>query len=114
MKIIFRPSGRVEEEVVIKFSLPYSLKKNLDLTKHLMAFSTLPDYITPKGPYTNNAVDEAHRSIVLLFEFEDSRFAEACRSIFRQMEDFYLIPGFTFSTQVLNGTKEAFRSIGLV
>lgn len=113
MKIIFRPSGRVEEEVVIKFSLPYSLKKNLDLTKHLMAFSTLPDYITPKGPYTNNAVDEAHRSIVLLFEFEDSRFAEACRSIFRQMEDFYLIPGFTFSTQVLNGTKEAFRSIGL-
>jgi hypothetical protein len=114
LKIIFRPSGRVEEEVVIKFSLPYSLKKNLDLTKHLMAFSTLPDYITPKGPYTNNAVDEAHRSIVLLFEFEDSRFAEACRSIFRQMEDFYLIPGFTFSTQVLNGTKEAFRSIGLV
>jgi hypothetical protein len=30
------------------------------------------------------------------------------------MEDFYLIPGFTFSTQVLTGTKEAFRSIGLV
>jgi hypothetical protein len=114
LKIIFRPSGRVEEEVVIKFSLPYSLKKNLDLTKHLMAFSTLPDYITKTGPYTNNAVDEAHRSIVLLFEFEDSRFAEACKSIFRQMEDFYLIPGFTFSTQVLNGTKEAFRSIGLV
>jgi len=99
--------------MVIKFALPYSLKKTLDLTNHLKAFSTLPDYITPKGPYTNNAVDEAHRSIVLLFEFEDSRFAEACRSIFRQMEEFYLIPGFTFSTQVLTETKEAFRSIGL-
>jgi hypothetical protein len=100
--------------MVIKFALPYSLKKNLDMTNHLKAFSTLPDYITPRGPYTNNAVDEANRSIVLLFEFEDSRFAEACRSIFGQMEDFYRIPGFTFSTQVLNGAKEAFRSIGLV
>ena len=100
--------------MVIKFALPYSLKKNLDLTRHFMAFSTLPDYITQRGPYTNNAVDEAYRSIVFLFEFEDSRFAEACRSIFRQMEDFYLIPGFTFSTQVLTETKEAFRSIGLV
>ena len=100
--------------MVIKFTFPYSIKKNLDLTKHPITFSTLPDYITKKGPYTNNAVEEAHRSIVLLFEFEDSRFAEACRSIFRQMEDFYMIPGFTFSTQVLNGTHEAFRSIGLV
>jgi hypothetical protein len=100
--------------MIIKFTLPYSLKKNLDLTRHFMAFSALPDYITPKGPYTNNAVDEAYRSIVWLFEFEDSRFAEAFRSIFRQMEDFYLIPGFTFSSQVLDGPKEAFRSIGLV
>jgi len=99
--------------MVIQFTLPYSLKKNLDLTKHLMAFSTLPDYIVPRGPYTNNAVDEEHRSVVWFFEFEDSRFAEACRSIFRHMEDFYAIPGFTFSTQVLSGTQEVFRSIGL-
>lgn len=99
--------------MVIKFALPYSLGKNLDLTNRLSAFSTLPDFITQKGPYTNQTVDEAHRSIVLLFEFEDEKFAEACRSIFRQMEDFYMIPGFTFSTQVLTGTKEAFRSIGL-
>jgi len=105
---------RLEEEMIIKFTFPYSIKKTLDLTKLLMAFPSLPDYITPKGPYTNNAVDEEHRSIVWLFEFEDLRFAEAFRIIFRQMEDFYVIPGFTFSSQVLDGPKEASRSIGLV
>ncbi|NWF55132.1 MAG: hypothetical protein HXY45_10095 [Syntrophaceae bacterium] len=100
--------------MIIKFTLPYHLRKKMDLTKHFTVFSALPDFITQKGPYTNNAIDEAHRSIVLLFEFEDSRFAEACRSIFRQMEDLYLIPGFTFSTQVLSGTHEGFRSISQV
>ena len=98
--------------MVIKFTFPYSLKKTVDITKLLMALPNLPDYIVKKGPYTNNAVDEAHRSIVLLFEFDDSKFAEACRSIFRQMEDFYVIPGFTFSTQVMGETREAHRSMG--
>jgi hypothetical protein len=98
--------------MVIKFTFPYSLKKTIDLTKQLMALPNLPDYIAKKGPYTNNAVDETHRSIVLLFEFDDAKFAEACRSIFRQMEDFYVIPGFTFSTQVMVENHEAHRSMG--
>jgi hypothetical protein len=99
--------------MVIKMTFPYSLKKTLDLTKRLLALPTLPDYIIKKGPYTNNAVDETHRSLVVFFEFDDTKCAEACRSIFRQMEDFYIIPGFTFSTQILGETREAMRSIGL-
>ncbi len=99
--------------MIIKITFPYSLKKTLDLTNQLLALPTLPDYIIKKGPYTNNAIDEAQRSIVVFFEFDDSKCAEACRSIFRQMEDFYIIPGFTFSTQILGETKEAMRSIGL-
>ena len=99
--------------MVIKMTFPYSLKKTLDLTKRLLTPPTLPDYIIKKGPYTNNAVDEAHRSLVLFFEFDDSKCAEACRSIFRQMEDFYVIPGFTFSTQILGESREAMKSIGL-
>ncbi len=100
--------------MVIKMTFPYSLKKTLDLTNRLMTLPTLPEYITKKGPYTNNAVDEKQRSLVLFFEFDDSRCAEACRSIFRQMEDFYIIPGFTFSTEVLGESREAMKSIGLV
>jgi hypothetical protein len=105
--------SRRENELIIKITFPYSLKKTLDLTNQLLALPTLPDYIIKKGPYTNNAVDEAQRSLVVFFEFDDSKCAEACRSIFRQMEDFYIIPGFTFSTQILGETKEAMRSIGL-
>jgi hypothetical protein len=99
--------------MVIKMTFPYSLKKTLDLTKRLLTVPTLPDYIVRKGPYTNNTDDETHRSLVVFFEFDDTKCAEACRSIFRQMEDFYIIPGFTFSTQILGETKEAMRSIGL-
>ena len=99
--------------MVIKMTFPYSLKKTLDLTKRLLTLPTLPGYIIKKGPYTNNAVDEAHRSLVLFFEFDDSKCAEACRSIFREMDDFYVIPGFTFSTQILGESREAMKSIGL-
>jgi hypothetical protein len=99
--------------MVIKFTFPCSLKKTLEFNKRLIALPPLPMYITRKGPYTNNAVDETERSIVLLFEFHESKLAEACRIIFKQMEEFYGIPGFSFSTQVWSETREALRSIGL-
>ena len=98
--------------MVIKFTFPYSLKERLDLTQRLTALPALPDYIVKKGPYTSQNADESRQSIVLMFEFDDTKCADAFKSIFRQLEDLYVIPGFTFSTHIQGDSRESVGSMG--
>ena len=80
------------------FSIP--VKSIRDYARQVMELPSLPEYITIRGPYINDAVGAGNQTITL-YEFDEARSAEAWKSIFKQLDAFHGIPGFSFSAQVM-------------
>ena len=91
--------------MVIKciFSIPPKSIK--DYARQVMELPLLPEYITIRGPYTNDAVEVGNETITL-YEFDDSRYAEAWKIIFKQLDAFHGITGFTFTAELLSKNKK--------
>jgi len=83
------------------FSIP--LKSIRDYARQVMELPPLPDYITIRGPYIDD-VGGGNQTITL-YEFEESRSAEAWKSIFKQLDAFHAVPGFTFAAEILSKDK---------
>ena len=89
--------------MVIKciFSIP--LKSIRDYARQVMELPPLPDYITIRGPHIDD-VGGGNQTITL-YEFEESRSAEAWKSIFKQLDAFHAVAGFTFAAEMLSKDK---------
>ena len=96
--------------MVIKGTVSCPPKSAKEYAKRVTNLLPLPEYITIKGPYTKSTSREGITAITL-YEFEESRFAEASKHIFHSLGAFYGVPGFTFSTQVWLKAKDAYESI---
>lgn len=98
--------------MVIKGTFFYPLESEKAFTRCVKELPPLPEYVTVKGPFILGAAGKGKKT-VSLYEFEESRFAEASKHIFKQLEAFRAVPGFTFSAQIWEETRAALRSIGL-
>ena len=77
-----------------------------------MELPSLPDFITRRGPYISSGIGEGIQTISL-YEFDNTRMAEAlitAGNYYVAMRD---IPGFNYSVTVFNEVQEALNMIGL-
>ena len=88
------------------FSIPF--EKIKDYTRELSELSSLPEYITKRGPYIKE-VAGATSKIIITYDFEKSRTVEVWQTISRQLDRFRGIPGFALSAHILEKTKEVKR-----
>lgn len=91
--------------MVIKCTFSIPLKSIKDCASQIMALPPLPEYITKRGPYINDASD-ASSEIITIYEFDKSRFAEAYENISKHIDVFRGIPGFTLSAKLLTKGRE--------
>ncbi len=86
--------------MIIKCTFSIPLKSIRDYARQISELPPLPEYITKRGPYIDDAVGASNQTITI-YEFDESKFPEGWKSIFKQLDVFHGIPGFTFSAQVL-------------
>jgi len=91
--------------MVIKCTFSIPLKSIKDYASQIMALPPLPEYITKRGPYINSG-SEASNKIIIIYEFDESRFAEAYENISKHIDVFRGVPGFTYSAKLLTKGKE--------
>ena len=91
--------------MVIRCTVSVPLKSLQDCVRLLTEFPPLPEYITRKGPDAHKAEGAAHEMIVM-YEFDGLRLAEAWGDISKQFHSFHSIPGFVLSAHLLNKREE--------
>ena len=82
--------------MLIKCPLSVSLKNKGVYAVKLSEFPPLPGYITRRGPFIHHGIGDDGR-IDTIYEFDESRLAEAREFISNHLDLFRGIPGFTFS-----------------
>lgn len=80
------------------FSIP--LKSIRDYATQIAELPPLPEYITKRGPYIDDAVGASNQTVTI-YEFDESKSPEGWKSIFEQLDVFHGVPGFSFSAQVM-------------
>ena len=83
-----------------------------EMIKRSKQLPRLPEYIKTIGPYISSTVREGIKTLTI-YEFEDSKFAEASKHINNLLQAFIGVPGFTFSLEVWIRAKDAYQSFGL-
>ncbi len=86
--------------MVIKCTFSIPLKSIRDYALQIAEQPPLPEYITKKGPYIDDAAGASNQTVTI-YEFDESKFPEGWKRIFEQLDVFHGVPGFTFSAQVL-------------
>jgi hypothetical protein len=99
-----KPEGIIHQrrrsKMIIQCTFSMPLKNLGDYAWQIAERPPLPEYITKKGPYIDDAVG-AGKQTVTLYEFDESEFPEGWKRIFEHLDVFRGVPGFTFSAQVL-------------
>ena len=90
--------------MVIRFTLSIPMKRIKEVAR-LTELPSLPECITKRGPYVNNAEGVANQ-IIITYESEKTKLAEACQYIFKPLDVFQGVPGFTFSAHLLEEGKK--------
>ena len=91
----------------------YPPERAKEMGKHFRELSPLPAYITQKGPYVISEVGAGIQSLTL-FEFDQSKIAEANEYVGRRYAKYFNVPGFTFTYRFWLETMEALKMIGLI
>jgi hypothetical protein len=80
------------------FSIP--LKSIRDYARQIAELPPLPEYVNKRGPYIDDGPG-ASNQIITIYEFNESKYPEAWKNIFKQLDAFHGIPGLSFSAQVM-------------
>jgi hypothetical protein len=86
--------------MIIKCTFSIPLKSIRDYGRQIAELPPLPEYISKRGPYIDDAVGASNQTITI-YEFDESKFPEGWKNIFKQLDAFHGVPGFTFSAQIL-------------
>ncbi len=89
----------------IRFTHSVPLKSIHEFSRVLKKLRPLPNYIKRRGPYIDD-VGSTRNQIVLVYEFEKPKLAEAWKYIFLQWDAFRCIPGSALSGHVFEEGKE--------
>jgi hypothetical protein len=83
-----------------------------EIGKRFMELPPLADYITMKGPYISSDVGESIKGITI-YEFDESRYAEAMNYLGERVATLFGVPGFTYSLKHWLEVQDALKMIGL-
>ena len=84
----------------IRFSFSVPLENIKEYARRVVELPPLPEYITKRGPYIHDVV-----KIMIVYEFDRSKIAEAWEIISQHLEAFVSIPGFTLHSPLLEKGK---------
>ncbi|MGA2956158.1 MAG: hypothetical protein ABSF48_10600 [Thermodesulfobacteriota bacterium] len=84
-----------------KFSFSIPLKNIKEYARKVVELPPLPDYITKRGPYIHEAA-----KIMVIYEFDKAKIADAWEIIWKHLDAFRGIPGFTLSAPILREVQE--------
>jgi hypothetical protein len=76
-----------------------------------MELPPLADYITMKGPYISSDVEEGIKGITI-YEFDESRYAEAINYLGERVASLFGVPGFSYSLKHWLEVQDALKMIG--
>ena len=85
------------------FSVPF--EKIKDYAREVSEISSLPEYITKRGPYIKETPGGVSK-IIISYDFEKARFIEAWEVISKQFDSFHGFPGVALSAHILEKSKE--------
>ncbi len=85
------------------FSVPFEIIK--DYARKVSELSSLPEYITKRGPYIKEAPGGGTK-IIIEYDFDRARFVEVWEVISKLFDRFYRVPGFALSAHILGKGKE--------
>jgi hypothetical protein len=83
-----------------------------EFAKRFIAQPPLPEYITMKGPFVSSDVGVGIKNLVI-FEFDQSKMAEAIQIITARYAKYFGVPGFTYSQQIWLDAVEALKAVGM-
>jgi hypothetical protein len=98
--------GRLPMMIRCTFSVPF--EKITDSTREVSELSSLPEYITKRGPYIKEVTGGVSK-IIISYDFEKARLVEAWEMISKQFDRFHGLPGFALSTHIVEKSKEVKR-----
>jgi hypothetical protein len=73
----------------------------------------VPRFHKNGGPYISGVVGEGIETMTI-YDFEDSKYAEAIKHIGKLLGAFHGVPGFTYSIQVWLRAKDAYEAFGVI
>ena len=88
------------------FSVPF--ERIRDYAREVSELSSLPEYITKRGPYINESPG-GFSKIIISYDFDKARLVEAWEVISKQFDIFHGLPGFILSAHILEKSKEVKR-----
>jgi hypothetical protein len=92
--------------MVIRLTFSIPLKRIKEYAPRVTEMPPLPDYLRKRGPFVDNGKGEANQ-VVMTYECEKSRLPQACKYVFKHLDAFHDVIGFTFSAYLLEEGKEA-------
>ena len=90
--------------MVIKCTLSVSLKSIKYCARQFSRLPPLPEYIIKRGPYINRPGVDG--TILITYEFDKSKLAEAWENISKQWDVFRSVRGIALSAQILRKSGE--------
>ena len=97
--------------VIITFNA-FPLESSTEVGKRLMKLPPLPPFMTHKGPFLISEVGTGIKSMNL-FEFDQTKTAEAMDYVANRMAQYIGVPGFTYNVAIWFEATEALKMIGL-
>jgi hypothetical protein len=88
------------------FSIPF--EKIRGYAREFSELSSLPEYITKRGPYIREVAGELSK-IIISYDFQKARLVEAWEVISKQLDRFHGLPGFALSAHIVEKSKEVKR-----
>jgi len=98
--------------MVVVGMMSYPPESSKEVGKRFLGQSSLPNYITMKGPYVSGTKGEGVQTLTL-YEFEKSKLPDAVEHISNRYVAYFGVPGLTYSVQVWLEAGEALKMIGL-
>jgi len=86
----------------------YPTESVKEIGKRFMELPPLADYITMKGPYIREGIKG-----ITIYEFDESRYAEAMNYLGERVASLFGVPGFTYSLKHWLEVQDALKMIGL-
>ena len=90
----------------------FPIDQTKEMAKRFAEQPELPSFITRKGPYFHSVLGGGIKS-VNLYEFDQTRMAEALNAVNARMVSYYGVPGMTYSVDLWSEVTEALKLIGL-
>ena len=98
--------------MVITSTLSYPLESANEVVKRFKDLPPQPSFITWKGPFTKSEVGVGFK-VFSIYEFDQSKMAEALEALNNRMAKFIGVPGFTYSLDVWLEINEALKLVGM-